>query len=70
MAYKDITVEKRGRIVCMTLNRPERMNSISVETGNVWLGALGGVVVSGTLALLVERFIFRRSERERAWDNA
>ena len=39
--------------------------TISVETGNVWLGALGGVVVSGTLALLVERFIFRRIyERE------
>jgi enoyl-CoA hydratase/carnithine racemase len=34
MAYKDIIVEKRGRIVCVTLNRPERMNSIGVETGN------------------------------------
>ncbi len=34
MAYKDIVVEKRGRIVCVTLNRPERMNAIGVETGN------------------------------------
>ena len=34
MAYKDIVVEKRGRIVCVTLNRPDRMNAISVETGN------------------------------------
>ena len=33
MLYKDIKVEKRGRITCLTLNRPERMNSISVETG-------------------------------------
>ena len=33
MAYKDITVEKKGRIVCVTLNRPERANAISVETG-------------------------------------
>jgi enoyl-CoA hydratase/carnithine racemase len=33
MAYKDIIVEKRGRAVCVTLNRPERMNSIGVETG-------------------------------------
>jgi E-phenylitaconyl-CoA hydratase len=32
MAYKDITVEKRGRIVCVTLNRPDRMNAISVDT--------------------------------------
>jgi enoyl-CoA hydratase/carnithine racemase len=37
MPYRDITVEKRGRIVCMTLNRPERMNSISVETGEEML---------------------------------
>jgi enoyl-CoA hydratase/carnithine racemase len=37
MAYQDITVEKRGRIVCLTLNRPERMNSISVQTGNEML---------------------------------
>ena len=37
MAYKDIQVEKKGRIICMTLNRPERMNSISVETGNEML---------------------------------
>jgi len=31
--YKDITVETKGRIVCVTLNRPERANAISVETG-------------------------------------
>ncbi|MBI3918356.1 MAG: enoyl-CoA hydratase/isomerase family protein [Betaproteobacteria bacterium] len=37
MAYKDIVMEKRGRIVCLTLNRPERMNSIGVETGNEML---------------------------------
>jgi len=37
MAYKDIQVERKGRIICMTLNRPERMNSISVETGNEML---------------------------------
>lgn len=34
MTYKDILVEKKGRIVCVTLNRPERMNAIGVETGN------------------------------------
>ncbi len=32
MAYKDILLEKRGRIVCVTLNRPERMNAIGVDT--------------------------------------
>lgn len=33
MEYKDILVENKGRIVCVTLNRPERMNAIGVETG-------------------------------------
>ncbi len=37
MAYKDITVERRGRIICLTLNQPERMNAISVGTGNEML---------------------------------
>lgn len=32
MAFKDILVEKKGRIVCVTLNRPDRMNAISVGT--------------------------------------
>jgi enoyl-CoA hydratase/carnithine racemase len=32
MKFEDIRVEKRGRIVCVTLNRPERMNAISVQT--------------------------------------
>ena len=32
MKSKDILVEKKGRIVCVTLNRPERMNAISVDT--------------------------------------
>ncbi len=32
MTFKDILVETRGRIVCVTLNRPERMNAISVDT--------------------------------------
>jgi enoyl-CoA hydratase/carnithine racemase len=32
MEYKDLLVEKRGKIVCVTLNRPERMNAISVHT--------------------------------------
>ena len=40
MIYKDLIVEKRGRTVCVTLNRPERMNSISVETSNELLHVL------------------------------
>lgn len=32
MDYEDIIVEQKGRIVCMTLNRPERMNAISDRT--------------------------------------
>lgn len=32
MAFKDILVERKGRIVCVTLNRPERMNAIGVDT--------------------------------------
>ena len=32
MQFKDILLERRGRIVCVTLNRPDRMNAIGVET--------------------------------------
>ena len=39
--------------------------SLSLATGNVWLGVLGGVVVAGIVAFAVERLVFRRIyERE------
>jgi branched-chain amino acid transport system permease protein len=39
--------------------------SLSLATGSVWLGVLGGLVVSGAAAFAVERLIFRRIyERE------
>jgi branched-chain amino acid transport system permease protein len=39
--------------------------SLSLVTGSVWLGVLGGVIVAGIVALAVERLIFRRIyERE------
>jgi branched-chain amino acid transport system permease protein len=39
--------------------------SLSVATGSVWLGVLGGMAVSGIAAFAVERLIFRRIyERE------
>lgn len=31
MAFNDIVIEKRGHIVCLTLNRPDRANAIGVE---------------------------------------
>jgi len=34
--------------------------SLSLATGSVWLGVLGGAVVSGVAAFAVERLIFRR----------
>jgi branched-chain amino acid transport system permease protein len=34
--------------------------TISVYTGSMWLGALGGMVVAGLLSFAVERFIFLR----------
>ena len=34
--------------------------SIGLALGNVWIGALAGVVVAGIVALAVERLIFRR----------
>lgn len=40
MTFKDILVERRGRIVCVTLNRPERMNAIGVETSDELLQVL------------------------------
>jgi branched-chain amino acid transport system permease protein len=39
--------------------------SLSLATGSVWLGLLGGVIVAGLASFAVERFIFRRIyERE------
>jgi branched-chain amino acid transport system permease protein len=39
--------------------------TVSTASGNVWRGVLAGVAISGTLALLIERFVFRRIyERE------
>ena len=39
--------------------------SLSLATGSVWLGVLGGCVVAGVVAFAVERLIFRRIyERE------
>jgi len=39
--------------------------SLSLVTGNVWLGVLGGVAVAGIVSFAVERLIFRRIyERE------
>ena len=39
--------------------------SLSLVTGSVWLGVLGGVVVAGIVSFAVERLIFRRIyERE------
>jgi len=40
MEYKDFLVEKRGRIVCVTLNRPERMNAIGAESSEELLQIL------------------------------
>ncbi len=34
MEYKDLLVEIQGGVISVTINRPERMNSISVETSN------------------------------------
>ncbi len=34
--------------------------SVSLATGDIWLGVLGGVIVSGMAALAVERVVFRR----------
>ena len=39
--------------------------SLSLATGSVWLGVLGGLVAAGIVAFVVERLIFRRIyERE------
>ena len=39
--------------------------SMSLATGSIWLGILGGVIVAGIVSLAVERLVFRRIyERE------
>jgi branched-chain amino acid transport system permease protein len=42
--------------------------TVSLLIGNLWIGVLGGIVVSGVAALAVERLVFRRIyERELAF---
>jgi len=40
MPFNDFLIERRGRIVCVTLNRPERMNAIGAESSEEFLRIL------------------------------
>ena len=57
MPYSNITFEKRDRVAFITINRPDKLNALSIETIDelrravleVWTdGEVGGVVVTGT----------------------
>jgi enoyl-CoA hydratase/carnithine racemase len=40
MSYKDFAIEQKGRVVCVTLNRPERMNALGSESSREFLEIL------------------------------
>lgn len=56
MSYKDITLEKRGRVAVITINRPDKLNSLNVNVHAEGVAALdelrkddsvGVVVITG-----------------------
>ncbi|MDB5711945.1 MAG: enoyl-CoA hydratase/isomerase family protein [Sphingomonas bacterium] len=55
MTYETISVEKRGQVDWLTLNRPEALNAISVEMVGELNDYFGGLYHDGTVRTVVMR---------------
>jgi enoyl-CoA hydratase/carnithine racemase len=55
IAYRTITVEKRGAVDWLTLNRPEALNSISLEMVADLSDYFGGLYNDGSVRIVVMR---------------
>jgi 2-(1,2-epoxy-1,2-dihydrophenyl)acetyl-CoA isomerase len=53
MSYETIQTEMRGTVCLLTLNRPERLNALSVEMANDFQGAVRDALVQGARAVLL-----------------
>jgi len=53
LAYKDILLERRGAVALLTINRPERLNALSVETWREMAAALAQMAREEVRALII-----------------
>jgi len=53
MSYETIQLEMRGNVCVLTLNRPDRLNALSVETANDFKAAVGEALQQGARAIVL-----------------
>jgi 2-(1,2-epoxy-1,2-dihydrophenyl)acetyl-CoA isomerase len=53
MSYQTVQLELRGAVAVLTLNRPESLNSLTVELGREFQSAVGEALEKGARALIL-----------------
>ena len=53
MNYETIQLEMRGQVCVLTLNRPDRLNALTVETANDFAAAVGEALERGARAIVL-----------------
>jgi 2-(1,2-epoxy-1,2-dihydrophenyl)acetyl-CoA isomerase len=53
MSYDTIQLEMRGNVCVLTLNRPDRLNALTVETANDFKAAVGEALQQGARAIVL-----------------
>ena len=53
MSYDTIQLEMRGQVCVLTLNRPDRLNALTVETANDFKAAVGEALEHGARAIVL-----------------
>ncbi|HTG86604.1 MAG TPA: enoyl-CoA hydratase-related protein [Pyrinomonadaceae bacterium] len=53
MSYETIQLEMRGNVCVLTLNRPDRLNALTVETANDFKAAVGEALQQGARAIVL-----------------
>ena len=53
MSYDTIQLEMRGQVCVLTLNRPDRLNALTVETANDFKAAVAEALEHGARAIVL-----------------
>ena len=53
MNYETIQLEMRDQVCILTLNRPDRLNALNVETATDFKAAVAGAVQQGARAIVL-----------------
>lgn len=53
MSYKDIKLEKRGRVAVITINRPDKLNSLNVNVHREGVAALDELRIDDSVGVVV-----------------